>query len=301
MFKRVVVVANKSWECDPILNVLLSPYVRLGSDLGWPRFLNHPRRRQAPGRTTWPLPRALFALAGGAVEIWCLADLLEHLPELPKFQSSSERKAEVLPALFAGQKPDLVIAIGTAACLAEVSENGNVVVGTRVFLHNADPDNPDSRWNQGPFDAVIDSALSQAEFRSIATFDAAVCDHFLTAPCRPASDRKLMADYNGVALGSLNVTNPEKFGQADRDTYRLYAAHFDPAWAASLETTHGLIRVLAEAPFLFVSGVANRAYHYAEDVAQRPYAQNTVAAHNAGVVLARLLNNQARLAGAAPE
>jgi hypothetical protein len=63
------------------------------------------------------------------------------------------------------------------------------------------------------------------------------------------------------------------------------------AKAKSLETTHGLIRAQSNAPFMFVSGITDRVGHFHEEVDPSPYAQNTVAAHNAGIVLAWMLPN----------
>jgi hypothetical protein len=65
--------------------------------------------------------------------------------------------------------------------------------------------------------------------------------------------------------------------------------HDDPVAATSLETTHGLIRVTCDALFLFVSGIVNRVGFAGTEMVPRKYAQNFVGAHNARVVLARLL------------
>ncbi len=40
--KRVVVVVNKWWECDPVMFVLTSDYVRPACNLGWPKLLQYP-------------------------------------------------------------------------------------------------------------------------------------------------------------------------------------------------------------------------------------------------------------------
>ena len=56
-----------------------------------------------------------------------------------------------------------------------------------------------------------------------------------------------------------------------------------------LETTHGLIRSMSKAPFLFISAIVNRVGHFDDQVAPRDYVQNTAGAHNAGVVIAWLL------------
>ena len=68
-----------------------------------------------------------------------------------------------------------------------------------------------------------------------------------------------------------------------------YLSSNDPAVGRSLETTHGLIRVQADAPFIFISGITDRVGHFDDEVGSRSYAQNTVAAHNAGIVLAWMI------------
>jgi hypothetical protein len=288
--KRVLVVTNKWWECDPIMNLLLSGYANPASGLGWPVFLNHPHRRpdnvMHPAERPPPVPRAIFALPSIEVEVWCISDLLEHLPGGSKYQSSSFRKIAQLPGIFAGRKPELVIAIGTASFPGVTSENGNVVVGTKIFLHNADLHNPSSKWDGGPFDTVLGSVLDPSAFASITSIDPAALDRYLVAPLNPAAGRKLLAGYDHVALGTINVTDPGKYSLADKETLEVYAARYDPGLAQSLETTHGLIRVQSETAFMFVSGIANRVGHFTDEVNPRLYAQNTTAAHNAGVALA---------------
>lgn len=98
--KRINVVINKWWEAEAVLNALLSPRVR-PTTLPWPVFLNNPRNR--PSQTALPLenavpaPRAVFTMPNSTVAVWCVSDLLEHLPDRSAFQSSSQRKAEQLP------------------------------------------------------------------------------------------------------------------------------------------------------------------------------------------------------------
>src|SRR5688572_19567883 len=50
--KRVVVIANKWWECEPLMFVLLHNNARPHATLGWPSQLNHPRPR--PDQTKLP-------------------------------------------------------------------------------------------------------------------------------------------------------------------------------------------------------------------------------------------------------
>jgi hypothetical protein len=299
MQKRVVVVANKWWECDPLLNVLLHDNAR-PAELGWPIALNHPRRRpdqkSLPPENQKPVPRAVFSLVNINVEVWCISDLLEHLPDKPESQSSSERKVEQLLKIFVGQAPDLVIAVGTAGIPSLVSENGSVVVGTRVFMHNAHPngENPNSNWQVGPFDKTLPSKLDRAVFSSLTAIETtgtrpSVMDRFLVTPLNPAGRGILLAGYDYIAMGSVNVTNYKEYSQTDKATVDAYLNGNDPAVGRSLETTHGLIRVQSDAPFIFISGITDRVGHFDDEVGPRSYAQNTVAAHNAGIVLAWMI------------
>src|SRR5260370_12871112 len=110
-----------------------------------------------------PVPRAVFPYSNFNAEVWCISDLLEHLDS--SLQSSSEQKAKYLPRIFSyGPPPDLVFAVGTAEFPEPaVSNNGNVVICTKVFMVNAHPGpdnlNPLSNGTVGPFDQLIDSSL----------------------------------------------------------------------------------------------------------------------------------------------
>jgi hypothetical protein len=293
--KRVLVVANKWWECDPIMQVLLNDKARPASALGWPDLPGHPRRRPAqkelPSEIHSPVPRAIFSLSKTQVEVWCISDLLEHWPDEPCYQSSAERKIERLPKVFAGPAADFVVAIGTAAFPGDLSENGSVFVGTKIFIHDAHPDgtNSCSKWSGGPFDEILASPLERSAFMEIASINQAALSCFLVPPLNPSVKGSLLAGYSYVALGTVNVTDIKEYTQADRATLHAYLTKYDPADAKSLETTHGLIRVQSEAPFIFISGIANRMGRFDDDVNPRLYAQNTTAAHNAGIVLAQMI------------
>ena len=293
--KRVLVITNKWWECDPIMYVLLNDGARPASALGWPDLPGHPHRRPAqkkrPSKARSPLCRAVFTLPKIRVEVWCISDLLEHLPDENHFQSSAERKIERLPKIFAGTAADLVVAVGTAAFPGDVSENGSVVVGTRIFMHDAHPNgtNPDSKWRGGPFDEVLSSSLERSAFVEITSFDQCALNSFLVPPLNAAMKGSLLAGYSYAALGTVNVTDIKEYAQADRATLDAYLTRCERGDAKSVETTHGLIRVQSEAPFVFISGIANRMGRFDDDVKPRSYAQNTTAAHNAGIVLAQMI------------
>lgn len=173
--RRVLVVINKWWECDPAISAMVNDNARPVSG-PWPSDLHPPRPRPDPSalppENVNPLPRATFNFKNIAAEIWCISDLLEHLPS--SFQSSSEQKAKFLPRVFSyGPSPEVVFAVGTAGTPYDnVSENGNVCIGTKVFLHDGHPggSNPNSKWN-GPFDVILDSTLPVDLFHQLLGFD----------------------------------------------------------------------------------------------------------------------------------
>ena len=297
--ERVLIVFNKWWEFDAGFACLLSDYARPPELKDWwPAFHDHPRHRRNPKLPGTPAParaRALFRRRWGLVEVWCISDLLEHFPDEGKWQSSAQRKAQRLVEIFRGDPPSLVIAVGTAASEGETSINGSVVVGTQCFLHNSRPDgaNPDSNWRMASFDHLLDSSFAPEEFAEllgpVGTTQSEMATRFLPTPLHGVPQPTVRADYNAVALGNVNVTSYADYAATDAETVAAFRRQCPSALFGSLETTHGLIRALGGPRFLFVSGIVNRLGHFAEDVDPRPYAQNSAAAHNAGVTVAWLL------------
>lgn len=294
--KRVMVVVNKWWECDPVLLAMLNDNARPAAS-PWPHGLQPARQRpdplNLPPENPRPIPRAVFPYKSFNAEIWCISDLLEHLKS--SLQSSSEQKAKYLPKIFSyGSPPDLVLAVGTAEFPdVGVSENGNVIIGTKVFMVDGHPNgsNPDSKWTDGPFEELIDSTLPRSFFSLLVGLDVpAVCNKFLAVPLAPASATWVVADYMNVALGAVNVTDYSEYAFIDPTTARIFSSRPRNGKSASIETTHGIIRVQSESAFLFVSGIVDRLGYFDQDVSPRSHAQNTAAAHNAGVVVSWLLS-----------
>ena len=301
---RVLVVVNKWWELDPLLFCLLSDYARPAGQLGWPVLHDHPRPRGNPASPRVPapaVPRAVFDVSPACIEVWCISDLLEHLPEKPRWQSSTERKAERLADVFAGASPSLVIAVGTAASDDRSSRNGSVVLGTKCFLHNSKPNglNSHSDWQIGPFGLILDSSLAEEDFLALTSLETPLRPQasirFFSPPLYPASQLQIMADYDAVACANLNVTDYSDYAATDREALEDFAKQSGNAVLGSLETTHGLIRALGPDRFMYVSGIVDRLIHFDDDVAPRPYAQNTIGAHNAGIVVSWLLPRLSRI------
>lgn len=295
---RVLIVVNKWWECDPALAAMLNDNARpAGSP--WPDDLKTSRRRPEtmPVPNLHPVPRAIFPYKNFRAEVSCISDLLDSLDSTR--QSSSEAKFKrmcgIFPEVPCGEKPDLVIAVGTASAPIDgVNNNGCVVVGTGSFMHNGFPNggNPDSNLQLPSFDKLIASTIDDRTFQAIAAMDiAGAVKNFLPVPLNPANPAAILIGRDSVALGTINVTKSADYATKDPETVAAFQALKPaPPPAVSLETTHGLIRQKAgDCPFLFVSAIVNRFKMFGTDVVPRMYAQQTAAATNAGVTLSWML------------
>jgi len=291
---RVLVVINKWWECDPALAAMLNDNTRPPNS-PWPSDLKpaRPRPELATEHNDSPVPRTIFPYKNFSAEVWCISDLLDGY--LPNQQSSSQRKAELLSKIFQyGEMPALVIAVGTACTPDQTNLNGSVVVGTSVFMHNGHPNgaNPDSNLNLPVFDKLLESSISEEMFQKLATIDlTTITNRFLPVPLNPSPQPVLSIGLGDVALGTINVSQSADYEAADPLTLQAFQGLQVAAKAVSLETTHGLIRVQSESPFLFVSGIVNRFQQFGTDIAPRSDAQNTAGAHNAGVTVTWLLSS----------
>lgn len=289
--QRIVVIANKSWEADPLVNVLLSDRARPSALTDF-AAVSHPLIR-APGYVDPDppaRPRITFKCGAASVEVWCLQDLMN-----PKVSgSSSAEKARVLPrALTAGMPPTLVIAFGTAGFPDTANLNGSVVVGSRCFVHDP-PTKERTRFAPKLVDSVGPTVLEAGFFRNI---DADVRfpaeGRFLSPPIKPSRPPIILAGHNWIALGAINVTNYDDYVWTDAETIAAFRS-IDPKTTSgrigSMETTHGLIRELSDpARFMFVSGITDTVPYFDMQVTPRVYSQNFVAAHNAGVAVAWLI------------
>jgi hypothetical protein len=279
--RRAVVVANKWWEADPLVAVLRSAR----SSAAGSRFVES----GAPGLRGW------IDGARGRVEIWCLQDLIP----LDKSGSSTQAKADVLPAIVERPGVALVVAFGTAASPADQLLNGSVVIGTNAFLHDPQQPNPISQWRPPVSDRVIASSIAPNRFAALfdnAAYTNAVESSLLGAPLPgppdpPPPTPTLLAQHDFTALASINVNDYAFYDTGDQSTVDAFKKSGGKARFGSLETTHGVIRAVAgdARPFVFVSGITDRVGFFAKEVAPRKYAQNFVAAHNAAIAVSYLV------------
>ncbi len=230
--------------------------------------------------------------ANATAELWCIKDLMD--PE--KSSSSSEEKARVMPYVTAtGAAPDLVVAFGTAAIADPRSYNGCAVVGSGVFVHNpyAKAPNPTSNWTHKDIGKLLDSSrqpINNTVFGALDHDRPEIETRFLSVPINPARPASLLLSPGYVALSNVNVTSPNEYAWADPEALRAFAAAQPRQTVGSVETTHGVIRLVVPSPqFLFVSGIPNRLGYFNMETAPRTYAQNFAASHNAGVALAWMM------------
>jgi hypothetical protein len=287
--RRVLIIANKSWEADGLVNTLLHEKVRPKSFTSF-QFLHHPfliESKDVNNPDPAPTARISFACADLSVELWCIQDLMD-----PKQSGSATmEKARVFPRILAGQPPALVIAFGTAAFPGDVTLNGSVVIGTRVFVHNPYPPDP-KQWQPNPADTTVDSTLVPKDiFRSIqesARFAAE--NRFVQSPMAASRPPVIVAGHAFVSLGVVNVTNYDDCGWIEPQALEAFKQN-EPKWRlGSLETTHGMIRQLSgNSPFLYISGIANLQGHFDLEAVPRVYSQNMVAVHNAAVAATCLI------------
>ena len=293
--KRVMLIANKWWEADPLCWVLFHDKARPSVFCDY-KTKNYPSQR-VPNQPTEPrprdpaaIPRFTFKCMGVTVEVWCLEELMNPA-ENP---SSAAEKARVLPAAIAsGTTPDLVIAFGTAGSRPGLHINGCVVVGRRVYIHDAYNGVADRTglWTPSKEDLVIESDLPVGVIQGISSESKHSAEtRFLPPPIAPANPLLVMAGDGFISVGHVNCINYDEYAWSPMRAVESFNDNASGSGEiGSVESTHGLIRLVSEAPFLYVSGIADPVGLFNLQVTPRVYAQNTVAAHNAAIALAWLL------------
>ncbi|MDE5422485.1 hypothetical protein L3073_09735 [Ancylomarina sp. DW003] len=310
---RVVIVVNKYWECDPVCWVLTNKYIKeqccidFDCDITCLTYPSYgPVKNENPKDT---IPRLLFETDTRSIEVWCISDLMNGCA--PDLQSSSEEKMKYLPIIYNYDKEkeiELVIAVGTASSGPAITAdsqfktdniNGSVVVGSKVFMHNGGDEDSKSKYQCDCWDEILIS--SKTDFiDELKNIDFNVYNQLmLCPPTNPAPNgQKVYIDKDFIALGDVNVTDYAKYAEKDKQTGAAFTVSYPTNQnAVSLETTHCLIYKAAKdhlngqnPPFMFVSGEVDRFTQFAIDVDPKAYAQNVSGAHNAGVVIAKIIS-----------
>lgn len=293
--KRIVLIANKSWEVEPILNALLNSTIR-PQELPDPTHLNYPWTF-LPGS---PQPRAIWdSFQQATIELWCVQDIMD----IQWNPSSSQGKHECLPKIlfYRREAPDLVVALGTAALgLDSGNNNGCVVMGSNIFIHNFHPngENPKSQWDDPFFfEKVLPSTITADFFNLMDDSTVKLIEARLLKPyLNPSSNIGVMSDKDYIGVSVVNITNYTDYETSDQSGLEVLAGTGNKLPVGSVETTHGVIRLLSNAPFVFISGITDRVGHFADDVNGqdangnvKTAAQNFTAAFNIGVCLSHMI------------
>lgn len=330
---RILIVANKSWECEPVVNVLshkdarpaalsklargFDPLENRNPDPAAPRF-----RGSAPAR-----PRLSFGSGSDAIELWCIEDWMcteraipgsdgQAVVIKPGSSSSYEKLTGALPTIakhaFGGEPPSIVIAMGTAGIPSAETLNGCVTIGSRCYLQNPWADAPAEEVTEqlarfGPMlgdevaqydsNVIPSPRLSPQLFANISVDVRFAAEaRFLGVPIHAALPPRILAGHGYAALSTININDYDDYVWADEETLRKFERSVKQREIGSMETTHALIRInWPSTPFLFVSGLTDRVPMFNAEVTPRKYTQNFVAAHNAGVAIAHLVAELSRL------
>jgi hypothetical protein len=299
MAKRIMVIANKWWEADPLCGVLIHDRAR---PRGFDRFayVSYPCKRMPRPKPGDPRPadppaqpRMSFSCSGMDVEVWCVEELMNPAES----SSSTLEKVRVLQPVLS-QKADLVVAFGTAGSRKQVAANGSVIVGRQVFVHDPRATTPDRSkfWTPPRPDTVIKSALPEEPFRALdeqARYAAEA--RFIRPPVNAGNPTMALVGNGFVSIGVVNITNYDDYNWADGEAVATFEKLGTGGQVGCIETTHGVIRSLSETPFVYVSGITDTEGLFDFEVTPRAYAQNHTAAHNAGVTLAWLLPELAKI------
>jgi hypothetical protein len=330
---RILVVANKSWECEPVVQVLAHPDARPASLTELVRGFDplEPRAPESAGarfRGNPPArPRLCLRLGDDTVEVWCIEDWMctERTIDGPRGRpvvikpgtsSSYEKFTGSLPTIathaFGGEPPSIVIAMGTAGIPSAQTLNGCVTIGSRCYLRNPwvgarAKDVAEQVARFGPMlrkevagyaSKVIASPRLARKLFTHVSMDAryAAEARFLLVPIHAAAPPRILAGHGYAALSTININDYDDYVWADEETLRRFERSVKQREIGSMETTHALIRIRwRTTPFLFVSGLTDRVPMFNAEVTPRKYAQNFVAAHNAGVAIAYLVPELSRL------
>ncbi|MBP2173166.1 hypothetical protein [Methanococcus voltae] len=322
--KRVIVVVNKYWECDPVCWVLTNSYLTDECNYTDKKYiidldvensltlLTYPTYGSAkPFEGSGTIPRMVFETEKRNIEVWCISDLLSNSGS--ELQSSSEEKMKLLPQIYEyeylGEKLDIemVIAVGTASagpCVTSDSPfgtdniNGAVIIGSNVFMHDGWEQGSLSKFECDCWGQIMPSCsndyireLEEVDFKNYKGL-------MLSPPNNPSTvETPVYVSENYVALGSVNVTNYNLYSTKDKETAKTFFENYPGSHdGVSLETTHCLIYLAAKdylcsnPPFMFVSGIVDRFLCFDSDVDPTPYAQNVSGAHNAGVAVAYIIS-----------
>lgn len=291
--KKILVIINKNWETEPVLNALTNPKLR-PSGLPFPEIINTPR----DGNNRMDIPRAVFKLNSKSGEtlritVRCIEDLMAADVNT----SSSLEKYKVLPSIISAEAADLIISVSTANYPdPDNTHNGTVIIGGNFFIHDANPhskDDPDNNLIHPAIGTFIASNVEAEIFDLIDTVNTRLhCNpkgsKLIPPPNYPAPD--LLCEGMSIysAIGSVNVASYGDYDKIDSEALdEFHSIAPSDCTPNSIETTHGVVKISTTGePIIFLSPITDRLNHFNDDVTDT---QNYVAAFNGGLALGELL------------
>lgn len=282
----VLVVANKWWEAAPLVEVFQHATPGRSRQSAAPESLlgsGQPVTNDSPGS----VPRFTAQCGGIDVEIWCIQDLMDA----GNNSSLTWEKARVLPrTLRRGHDIKLVVGFGTGASV-DAGINGSVVIGTNVFAHDpyTVPPIPAKHWADPRLDQIVASDAQELLRRLPCAFLSEATRRFVSPPNLAAPAPQIRIGNDKISVGVVNVTNSADYSWTDQHALKKFAQVAGIAVAGSVETTHAVIRLVLDLPFMFVSGISNTVGRFESEVRPNPYSQTFAAAHNAAISVAWLL------------
>jgi len=127
--------------------------------------------------------------------------------------------------------------------------------------------------------------LASSDIQAIRT---KIPSRFVVPPNSSSNNPTVIADLHQVALSVVNVLDNRLYHTYDSLALERFNSKALSGEIRSVETTHGLIRLCIDQPFLFVSGVTNQLGRFEEEFSSPQYPQAFVASHNAAVTLSWL-------------
>lgn len=277
MKKRILIVVNKNWECEPFMEAFkkytsASPVVDLSL-------------RQSDNYMS--SCRSEYHLKNYDVLIRCIQDLMD--PD--KGKSNSEEKYRVLPGYVAADKPDFVISVSTAESTPEGKDNlnGCVVFGGQYFMFDAKNYDSSSQSNLAVPSTMCTYEYDKELFKLLdEDLSKTAGANFKVPENNPADVMRIEAASNYACVGVVNVEDYKAYGKADPAAYSAYPKNHEDYPPMSIETTHGIVRMSTpkEISVIFVSPIVDRYHKFAEDVKEH---QNEFCSYNAGVAVAEYI------------
>lgn len=296
--QRIVIIANKTWEVEPITYVLTSSFFSKMSI--FPDSIIIPARHgngMVKPTIVWEISSDLV------IEVWCLQKIMSVVAnphEYEQHYSSSAEKFSQIPKIlqYSGVPPTLIIAFASGSYPSEFSRNGSLMIGSDCFIQHVrgDGSNPASNWRHDEMGKHLTSAISADFFdaMNLQLLTLASRSFFerriLKPPVLPGNENLVIAQKDLLALSNINMINSADYSAAYQSALPLLKKSGLVQKLGVVDTTIGIIRVcVGETPFFFIAPITDRAGYYDIEVGPKDIAQNFTACFNGAVMISWLV------------